>query len=124
MAESNTTICNNGKFGNEGSGIDIASDITRNLTNMSIVLPKSSVCMLEGCVSEACTCLYVQNARDLLTIHVLTCHPTKFISSQGKVIGSMSATTALAIHQHCALFDDVVSEKIDNLNNTITSVIV
>ena len=47
--ESGKTRCNSG----EGSGCDIASDITRNLSNMSIVSLNPSVCTLEHCVLEA-----------------------------------------------------------------------
>ena len=42
MAESDTTICNYCIIKGEGSGSDIADDITRNLSNMNIVSPKSS----------------------------------------------------------------------------------
>ena len=71
------------------SGCDIASDITRNLSN-------PSVCTLEHCVLEANMHMFKIY---LLTIHVLICHLTKFISSQGNVIDSLSATIVLATYR-------------------------
>ena len=46
--ETGKTICNSA----EGGGCDIANDITRNLSNMSIVSLNPSLCTLEHCVLE------------------------------------------------------------------------
>ena len=108
----------------EMSGCDIASDITRNLSNMSIVSLNPSVCTLEHCVLEANMHMLICSKCKRSTHYTCTYLPSYeiYLYTRKRYRRYICDDCVVYIpDENCTQHQDVISEKIDNLDNTITS---